>query len=131
AAAHDVSMGGLAVALAEMCMGGDVGADVDLAPLSFPHEDPERTAGRVAVIPRAALAPDVRLFSESNTRWVLEARDAAKLEAHFRAHHVPLTRLGTVGGASLLVHDGKKKLVDVPVATARREFTESMHRRMG
>jgi phosphoribosylformylglycinamidine synthase len=30
---HDVSDGGLAVALAEMCIGGQLGADVDLAPM--------------------------------------------------------------------------------------------------
>ena len=112
AAAHDVGMGGLAVALAEMCMGGDLGATVDAAALG-------------------ALPADVRLFSESNTRWVLEARDAAKLEAHFRARGVPLQRLGQAGGDRVVVMDGDKKLVDVKVADARREFDAGLHRRVG
>jgi phosphoribosylformylglycinamidine synthase II len=50
---HDLSEGGLLVALAEMCFGGGLGADVDLAGL-----------GR--------LRTDYKLFSESNSRWLVE-----------------------------------------------------------
>src|SRR5438874_6859544 len=103
AAAHDVGMGGLAISLAEMCMGGDVGAKVDIGAL-------------------VALPADVRLFSESNTRWVLEARDSAALEDHFARAGVPLQRIGAVGGGRLVISDGPKKRVDVPVADMRREF---------
>ncbi len=54
---HDVSEGGLAVALAEMAFAGNVGADVtSLAALGLP----DMTA----------------LFSESATRWVVEVRPA-------------------------------------------------------
>ena len=112
AAAHDVGMGGLAVTLAEMCMGGDVGATVDLGPL-----------GR-------DLPGDVKLFSESSSRWVLEARDPEALERHFRERGVPLTPIGSVGGGMLAIEDGDKRLVDVRVADARREFAEGLHRRV-
>ncbi|MFA5862410.1 MAG: phosphoribosylformylglycinamidine synthase subunit PurL [Candidatus Thermoplasmatota archaeon] len=131
AAAHDISMGGLAVALAEMCMGGDIGAKIDISNLEFQRDDPSRTKGRMAVVHGGRLAEDVRLFSESNTRWLIEARDAAALEAHFREHDVPLQRIGHAGGNAIEISDGHKTLVNVAVATARREFTQSMHRRMG
>ncbi|MFQ6061389.1 MAG: phosphoribosylformylglycinamidine synthase subunit PurL, partial [Thermoplasmata archaeon] len=50
---HDVSHGGLAVAISEMCLGGDLGASVNLSGI-----------GRLRF--------DHKLFSESNTRWVVE-----------------------------------------------------------
>src|SRR2546428_9375059 len=53
AAAHDLSHGGLAVAAAEMCLGGDIGADLKTTAM-----DPMRW--------------DVQLFSESNGRWLVE-----------------------------------------------------------
>ena len=112
AACHDVSVGGLAVTLAEMCMGGDLGARVDLAPLGkFPG--------------------DVKLFSESNTRWLVEARDSLAFEAHMKATGVPFQRIGTAGGDVIDIRDGSKRLVTVPVADARREHTEGFHRRLG
>ncbi len=74
---HDLSEGGLAVALAEMCFAGGIGADVtNLA-----------AAG--------AAAEDVLLFSESPTRFVLEVRpaDVPALQQLF-APDLPLTPLG-------------------------------------
>ncbi|MBU0761408.1 MAG: phosphoribosylformylglycinamidine synthase subunit PurL [Candidatus Altiarchaeota archaeon] len=54
-ACHDLSEGGVYVALAEMCFGGDLGAEVDLAELG-------------------SLRTDVKLFSESNGRWLVEVK---------------------------------------------------------
>jgi len=77
AAAHDVSDGGLAVALAECCLAGRVGCRVSLSGDPFPA-----------------------LFSESPARAVAEIAPGA--EAAFAAlcdrDGVPLTELGTVGG---------------------------------
>ena len=56
AACHDVGEGGLAVALAEMCIGGNLGACVDIS-----THAPD-------------LRSDLKLFSESNTRWLAEIR---------------------------------------------------------
>ncbi|MFH1722630.1 MAG: phosphoribosylformylglycinamidine synthase subunit PurL [Candidatus Altiarchaeota archaeon] len=50
---HDISGGGLAVALAEMCFGGDLGAGIELNGLGD-------------------LRTDYKLFSESNGRWLIE-----------------------------------------------------------
>jgi phosphoribosylformylglycinamidine synthase len=76
-ACHDLSEGGLAVAVAEMAFAGGVGADL--------------TATR-EVAPGADDA--VRLFSESATRFVVEVVPA-RVEAFRRAlAGVPLTHLG-------------------------------------
>ena len=63
---HDLSEGGLAVALAEMCLGGRLGASVDIA----------------AVIGSGFSHPCVPLFSETNGRLLLEVAppDRAALE---------------------------------------------------
>jgi phosphoribosylformylglycinamidine synthase len=81
-ACHDVSAGGLAVALAEMAIGGGIGATVHLDALG-------------------GLPADVKLFSESNTRWVIEAKNASALEDHFRAAGVPCWAFGQCGGDEL------------------------------
>ncbi len=56
--AHDLSEGGLAVAMAEMLFAGGLGAQVDLA--GVPRDD--------------ALGDDAILFSESATRYLLEIK---------------------------------------------------------
>ncbi len=78
---HDLSEGGLAVALAEMALAGGLGAAVSL----------DRAPREADVADDFAL-----LFSESPTRFVLEVRPdhAADLEA--RLDGLPLGRLGQV-----------------------------------
>jgi phosphoribosylformylglycinamidine synthase len=82
AAAHDLSDGGLAVALAESCLAGTTGARV-----SLPGD------------------PFTMLFSESPARVVAEVAPGAEaaLAALCERHLVPLTGLGTVGGDRLEV----------------------------
>ncbi len=82
--AHDVSDGGLAVALAECCIGNRervVGADIDL------------TAW--ATLPLAAL-----LFGEGQGRIVVSAADAAAVLQLAREHGVPARAIGTTRAQS-------------------------------
>jgi phosphoribosylformylglycinamidine synthase subunit PurL len=104
AAAHDLSEGGLAVALAESCLAGGVGCRVSLP------ED-----------------PFTMLFSESPARVVAEVRPGR--EAAFTAlcdrHGVPAATLGTVGGDALAV----TACFEVPLgdlAAARRDVLASL-----
>ena len=76
--AHDIAEGGLAIALAECCLAGGVGASVELGELSA----------------RAMEA----LFGEGPGGFVVSGAAVALGEL---AHDVPLHRLGTVGGDSL------------------------------
>ncbi len=107
AACHDLSQGGLAVAAAEMCLGGDVGAMLDLGSL-----DPLRF--------------DVLLFSESNARWLVEVRKGH--EDLFRSLvHAPLHRLGHVEGASLALQRGRES-AEVPVGELRDVWANALAR---
>jgi phosphoribosylformylglycinamidine synthase len=74
-ACHDLSEGGLAVAVAEMAFAGGVGVDVTTLPGEFTDE--------------------VKLFSESQTRFVVEVKpaNAAAFEKCFAG--LPLTKIGT------------------------------------
>jgi len=76
-ACHDLSEGGLAVALAEMAFAGGMGADVTELPKAVP-----------------GATDAVALFSESPTRFVLEvkAENAGAVEGCFAG--LPLARIG-------------------------------------
>ena len=74
--AHDVAEGGLAVALAEACMAGAIGATVDLSPL--------RAAG------------EALLFGEGPGAFVVSGP-----EQSLRAFGGAAVRIGTVGGSSI------------------------------
>ena len=83
AACHDVSEGGLAVALAELCIAGRLGATVD----SLPHDDPATA-----------------LFAESVGRLVVEVAPS-DVEGFLGAVGAA-TRLGTVTAEPVLVLPG-------------------------
>jgi phosphoribosylformylglycinamidine synthase len=77
-ACHDLSEGGLAVAIAEMAFSGGYGAEFDL--------------GRV---PRKAVnRDDFVLFSESNSRFLLEVPDKARSQFDSLMGEKPFARIG-------------------------------------
>ncbi len=94
-ACHDLSDGGLLVALAEMAMAGDVGATID---------PPEETAPLHA-----------RLFGEDQGCYLIAvaAAEADAIITALQGDNVPVQRLGAVGGADLVV----KGVLSVPVKT--------------
>ncbi|XHR30829.1 MAG: phosphoribosylformylglycinamidine synthase subunit PurL [Chthoniobacteraceae bacterium] len=87
ASAHDCAEGGLAVALAESGIAGQevLGAEIDFG-----------TTG---------LAPEVLLFNETQTRVILSAKpeNVAALLAQAEKAGIPARRIGTVGGAQLVI----------------------------
>ena len=89
AAAHDLSHGGLAIAAAEMCLGGDVGADLKTTAM-----DPMRW--------------DIQLFSESNGRWLIEVAGHRYDEFTHLMEGIPATYLGTTGERSLHLGRGRQ-----------------------
>ncbi len=82
--AHDCSEGGMAVALAESCLAGGIGADVHL------HDD---------------LPPVASLFGETQSRIVVTVaeQDADSLVERLVAAEVPYSVIGTVGGERLSI----------------------------
>jgi phosphoribosylformylglycinamidine synthase len=85
--AHDVAEGGLAVALAECCLAGGLGAEITL------------DAGTAAALGAAEDAETV-LFGEGPGGFLVSG-EAGSLER--LATRVALRRLGTVGGDSLAI----------------------------
>jgi phosphoribosylformylglycinamidine synthase II len=108
ASCHDVSEGGLAVAVCEMVIGGDIGASLDIA-----RVNPE-------------IRHDFALFSESNSRWVVEVRqgEARRFEELMNTRGVFVRNLGeTVDGKRLDIHDTKnKELVNLPLEEVRKAW---------
>ncbi|MBN1281207.1 MAG: phosphoribosylformylglycinamidine synthase subunit PurL [Candidatus Thermoplasmatota archaeon] len=115
AACHDVSEGGLAVCLAEMAIGGDLGAVVDITGVG------------------AGMRTDLKLFSESNTRWVVEVHNEKQtdFEKVLKKEHVPFVVLGKTTGNHLSVQDNKKTVVDLGVDVLRECWQTPIWKVMG
>jgi phosphoribosylformylglycinamidine synthase len=104
---HDCSDGGLAVAVAEMCISGDMGASIKPGPTGL----------------------DIRraLYSESNTRWLAEVdeEDAAAFKAIMKDD---AEEIGFTGGSSLIISEAG---VDIPVKELRKAWSEPIWSVMG
>jgi phosphoribosylformylglycinamidine synthase subunit PurL len=97
-AAHDVSDGGLLVALAEMAMASGIGAELEAAPI----------------------APHAFWFGEDQARYVVTVKESAanKIAARATAANVPLQQIGLTGGAALLLKDERH----IEVSKLRERF---------
>ena len=81
---HDLSEGGLAVAIAEMCFAGGFGANLSLD--NVPHDT---GAGQID--------PDtVKLFSESNSRFLCEVTPQNAAQFETALHGLPFAKIGVV-----------------------------------
>jgi phosphoribosylformylglycinamidine (FGAM) synthase-like enzyme len=99
-ACHDLIEGGLAVAVAEMAFAGGFGAQVDVR--AMPAD--------------GSLPASVRLFSESNTRFLceVERKDVAAFEQAFGS--LAFAKIGQVTvGARLVIDDVDARLVDADI----------------
>jgi phosphoribosylformylglycinamidine synthase len=108
AAAHDLSDGGLAVALVEATVAGGVGATIDLPP---------------------TLAPLAALVSESASRALLAVppEAAQELAGLAAGAGVPATRLGATGGDRLVVPG----VLDLPLSRLRDVYEAALPRALG
>ncbi len=99
-AVHDLSDGGLLVALAEMAMAGNIGAVLDAAP--------------------AAIVPHGYWFGEDQARYVITVRDADLLGvlSKLKAVEVPCVQIGKTGGDAITIAGEQP----VKINTLRRAF---------
>lgn len=107
---HDISDGGLAVALAESAIQGNLGAEI--------------------VLPTTAVTEI--LFSEAPSRAVVSV-DPAKLESVAKAGAelgIKVTVLGSTGGSDLIFRQPEHLLYQVPVAEARDIWQQSIEENM-
>jgi phosphoribosylformylglycinamidine synthase len=107
--AHDVSEGGLAVALAECCISGPqlLGAAIEL---------------------EGSIRPDAMLFGESQSRIVLSLRrrHLGRLRELAGARDVPISVLGEVKGRRLVI----SPLIDIDAQELRHAWSTALPRRM-
>jgi phosphoribosylformylglycinamidine synthase len=114
-ACHDVSEGGIAVCLAEMAIGGDRGATIDVSEIN----NEQRT--------------DFKLFSESNTRWIVEVKKdkQTEFEKLLKKEHVTFTLLGKTKGKHLVIQDKKITVIDLGVDVLRECWRKPIWNFMG
>lgn len=110
-ACHDLSEGGLAVALAEMAFAGGLGARVALA--QVPSAADATTAA-------------VRLFSESNTRFVCEVAPEAAVAFEAAMADVPCARIGEVVDASVLEIVDDRPVVKADLAALKEAWLKPL-----
>ena len=103
ASCHDLSEGGLAVAIAEMCIGGRLGATID----ALPHED--ATAA---------------LFSESCGRLIVEV-ESASVSAFMRVMDDQVQHLGAVNDLATLFLPNAEPIAVSDLADAFNRESES------
>jgi phosphoribosylformylglycinamidine (FGAM) synthase-like enzyme len=84
-AAHDISDGGLLIALAEMAMAGGIGAQLLAAPES--------------------IVPHAYWFGEDQARYIVTvpAAQAGLVLAKMKGAGVPCARIGTTGGDAIAI----------------------------
>jgi len=89
--AHDTSDGGLAVAIAESCIAGKIGASLELKPEMAAERD---------------IRLDAVMFGETQSRIIvsLQPEDLESLQQMAQTIGVPITVLGNVGGDRLTIH---------------------------
>jgi phosphoribosylformylglycinamidine synthase len=119
---HDLSEGGLAVALAEMCFAGGLGAEIELR--NLPHES---EAAHEAVL----------LFSESPTRFLLEVRPDNLSRVASLLSDLPFARIGEVrspapgsaGGSIRLTVRGLDDsiVIDCPLTDLKTAWQKPLH----
>jgi phosphoribosylformylglycinamidine synthase len=108
--AHDISDGGLAVALAECCIGG-----------------PDKPLG-VRIESREMIRADVLLFSESQSRIVVSIKEEhlPRLQEIADQYHVPMQAIGTVGGSRFVF----QPLLRLPVEELRTIWSNGLTARL-
>src|SRR5256712_636270 len=112
---HDISKGGLAVALAEMSVQGRKGVTIDL------DRVPDKTSRM-----------DNLLFSESRSRFVLETKpkNSARIVSSFKRLGILTARVGTVTDNGIEFLSNEQPIITIPLAEASRAWSETIPRAM-
>ena len=104
-ACHDVSTGGMALAIIEMCMSG-VGAEITLS---------------------GNMRADLELFNESNGRWIVQVKPG--LEGEFSKRLDFAKKIGTVNkNVSFVLNE--KENITFSIEELRKKWTEPLWNRM-
>ena len=115
ASCHDISEGGIAVCLSEMAIGGELGCEVDLSKAA------------------KKLRSDFKLFSESNTRWVVEVKKEKQkdFENILKKQKTPYIKIGETKGKNLVIKDNGKVLINLKIDEIRKIWKNAIWDIMG
>jgi len=104
---HDCSDGGLAIAVAEMCISGQIGAQIDLSAMD----------GELRT----------KLYSESNSRWIVEV-DGKDVTEFTKIMGDDAQIIGITKGDELVIKDNGTV---IPVEEMRRAWNDPIWNIMG
>lgn len=109
--ASDISEGGLAVTLSEMCIASSMGADI---------------------IYDIGISQDALLFGESQSRYVItsKAEDTKKTEETLKNHNVKFYKLGTVKGKGKSAVLKVNSRLNVQVEKLKEAYLNALHKRL-
>jgi phosphoribosylformylglycinamidine synthase len=108
---HDCSEGGIGVTIAEMVIGGRLGAEIYLG----------------KIIRQGALRDDELLFSESNTRFLVEIQKQKKKSFEEYLKGIPFANIGKVeDSGKLTIYTHKQKVVNLNIRKMVRKWKESI-----
>lgn len=105
---HDVSTGGLGVALSEMTFSNGIGCKVDLSKID------------------SELREDILLFSESNSRFIIEISEENKKKVDELFEGIPYYLLGKTDGDSLIISNGNQKIINLSVEKLYKIWNEAV-----
>ncbi len=105
---HDLSEGGLGLAISEMCMAGDIGSEIDIAKIKYKSRN-----NRV----------DILLFSESNTRFLVEVSPAKANKFEKFMKNLPFSIIGkTIKEKTLKIYNSNKLIIHLPISRLRARW---------
>ncbi len=105
---HDLSEGGLGLALSEMAISSDIGVNVDLQNIVYTGEHKRF---------------DFMLFSESNTRFLIEVTKQKEKAFEKILEGTTLAKIGTTTEEqNVKISYGDKTLIDLPISVIRAKF---------
>jgi phosphoribosylformylglycinamidine synthase len=112
ASCHDLSEGGLAVAIAEMCFAGGLGADANLDAVAIAERN----------LSTAAL-----LFSESNTRFLCEVAPEHAAAFESKLAGIPTAQLGVIRhDAQLTITSHKAPIITADVNELKHSWQQPL-----
>jgi phosphoribosylformylglycinamidine synthase len=108
---HDCSEGGMAVAAAEMAFAGGLGLNIDLQQLPCTGD---------------CVRADQKLFSESNSRYLLEVPPDQAQAFEKCMQGLPCAPLGeTTASDRLVVRDGEDRVIDAALGDLKAEWQKT------
>lgn len=113
---HDLSEGGFAAAIAEMAFAGGLGARIDI------------TTMEVAGAVEAELLDLVLLFSESNTRFIVEVEPGNREAFEAAMADIAFCHVGEVTDSMQLeIHSDGQSLIDAPIGALKEAWQSPLN----